>query len=381
MAESVKKIVYQLLQGMDKNLGKYLYHKEKRTETDHVKKDPVKSRESFWDILRGILILCTIWGHSLGGWNFAANDYLVPPESFHFTKWMILRAATGCTVPVFIFLSGYMTGENSVRDVKRFILRRFKRIAIPFAVWTVLYSLIEFFVYHNGNVTFLSVVLGTNAVQLYYLLVMLQLTLLTPVFFQCKDKKLVLILCIVINILNGLIHEMYYFRHKTEMAYDMHLCTSFIAYYVLGLYMKHYGVEKIKKLPVWLCGVLALISCSISILSEYIRLQRTGNVLVSVSFNTNWNLLYTFAIIILIFRIREAAVNCSVKWLEWCGRASMEIFLIHWVFENALKLWMINHISIKYLMWCNLLLLIMTVLLSVVSIILYDRIRRGIKKS
>ena len=292
---------------------------------------------------------------------------------------MILRAVTGCTVPVFIFLSGYMTGENSVRDVKLFLIRRFKRLVIPFVIWTILYSLIEFFCHHNPNVTFQSVLLGTNAVQLYYLIVMMQLTLLTPVFFKCKDQKRLLIICILINIINGMIHEIYYYHYREEMPYDMHLFTCFIAYYALGLYMKKYGVERIKKLSLWVCSGLVGITGIISVLSEYLRLRWIGNVLVSVSFNTNANLLYTFAVILWMFRIREKTEHWSVKWLEWCGRASMGIFLIHWVYENDLKMWMTDHINIKYLMWCNPLLIIVTVLLCAGTILVYDQIRRRIK--
>ena len=50
-----------------------------------------------------------------------------------------LRPLLNFAVAAFVFLSGYLTPRERVADAGTFLRRRVGKIAVPYAVWTVLY--------------------------------------------------------------------------------------------------------------------------------------------------------------------------------------------------------------------------------------------------
>ena len=98
-----------------------------------------RSENLFWvDVIRALVMfgvvlahvsadVITEWGRFPASWWWAANIY----DSF----------ARGC-VPVFVMVSGALLLPKD-ESYRSFFVKRFKRILIPFVVWTALYLLWE----------------------------------------------------------------------------------------------------------------------------------------------------------------------------------------------------------------------------------------------
>ena len=81
-------------------------------------------------------------------------------------------------VPLFIFLSGYLT-RTSYDDWKSFYSRRLLRVDVPYCIWTVIYTLDTLV---SGNIGALpyNLLTASATYTLYYLFVYMQLVLLAP---------------------------------------------------------------------------------------------------------------------------------------------------------------------------------------------------------
>lgn len=346
----------------------------------------IKKREDYWDLIRGICIFFVFIGHAIGGWNFITHEVMVPVNSFLFNHWIFQRGLINVCVPVFVFISGYMISEKSFGSTLSFYKKRILRFVIPFVIWTTVYSLIEHFVYGH-EVTWVSVLLGTNAVQLYYLIVMLQLTLLTPLFFIAKNKKLVLILSILINVINNACHVFYIFTTGNKFANDTILATCFVSYYVFGLYLRNVKHESVvqrvelsKVIALFIAGYLGVLCNAYTILRITMN-PRVGVTIVKIS-----SLIFAFVTFALIMNVRgrigewDGQKNIFTRGLCWVGRHSMDFFLFHWVVENYVKIWFIKNVAPEYMVWSNCAVIGVTTAACVVYSVVADLLRKKLKR-
>lgn len=97
-----------------------------------------------------------------------------------------LRPFLNFAVAAFVFLSGYLTPRERSADAGAFLRRRVGKIAAPYVVWTVVYLVAR------GALAPMAVlaafIVGGGSAQLYYLVVYLQLVLLTPWLFRLLDR-------------------------------------------------------------------------------------------------------------------------------------------------------------------------------------------------
>ena len=345
----------------------------------------IKKREDYWDLIRGICIFFVFIGHAIGGWNFITHEVMVPVDSFLFNHWIFQRGLINVCVPVFVFLSGYMISEKSFGSTLSFYKKRILRFVIPFVIWTTVYSLIEHFAYGH-TVTWDSVLLGTNAVQLYYLIVMLQLTLLTPLFFVAKNKKLVLILSILINVINNAYHVFYIFTTGNKFANDTILATCFISYYVFGLFLRNVKTDLLKKVNLFRAVSLFIIGYLGVVCAAYLTLNVTMNPRVGVTIVKISSLLFGYITFVLIMTAKERMVgwdgkkNILTRGLCWVGRHSMDFFLFHWVVENYVKTWFIANVAPEHMFWSNCAIIALTTAACVVYSVIADLVRKCLLK-
>lgn len=81
----------------------------------------------FWNIMKGIGIICVVVGHS-GSW---LTPYVY---MFH----MVL----------FVFISGYLFNERYVGDFKSFLKKRGKSLYLPTVKYRIAYALLLMFLYY-----------------------------------------------------------------------------------------------------------------------------------------------------------------------------------------------------------------------------------------
>ena len=84
--------------------------------------------------IRGILIICVIIIHSISMSNDGNVNYIN----------IIIRTLVNFTVGVFVFYVGYFIKKqeiNEKNEIRKFYIKKFKRLVIPFFIWSLLYTI------------------------------------------------------------------------------------------------------------------------------------------------------------------------------------------------------------------------------------------------
>lgn len=131
-------------------------------------------KNQYWQMVRGICILAVIMIHCPTGQDYTNYDY---------HAWIILRQFVNFPVAIFVFLAGYFMPQEKIQgDYKGFFVRRGGvRLLIPYLVWSCVY-LIRSTVFGGTTLRHIiyALVCGKAATPFYYIVVMLQLTVITP---------------------------------------------------------------------------------------------------------------------------------------------------------------------------------------------------------
>ena len=127
-------------------------------------------RDPYLQVVRGLAIAAVVLIHCL------------PQEAAS----VALRPFLNFAVAAFVFLSGYLTPRERAANAGTFLRRRVGKIAAPSGVWTVV-DLVA-----RGALAPMTVlaafIVGGGSAQLYYLIVYLQLVLLTPWLFRLLNR-------------------------------------------------------------------------------------------------------------------------------------------------------------------------------------------------
>jgi len=140
----------------------------------------MKSKTWFIEYLRIISALAVVLIH-------AAADLSFKYGQISHSRWWasnLVSSATHWAVPMFIMISGYLLLEprKSLKS-KKFYLSRFKRIGIPLFSWIIIYAIYYHFTRQDPlslNFVIKRLVFDQPYEHLYFLIVLLQLALITP---------------------------------------------------------------------------------------------------------------------------------------------------------------------------------------------------------
>jgi fucose 4-O-acetylase-like acetyltransferase len=142
-----------------------------------------KQRDSYWDLWRGVAIIAVVWIHARPGGSYAGweHDY-----------WIVAKALIRFPVALFLFISGYMVNADKLRAPGAWLKRRMVRLLVPFFVWSGVYTIIEA-AKSRGEIrplsTLVRFVFGFSAMPLYFILVLVQLTVLTPLLARALRTR------------------------------------------------------------------------------------------------------------------------------------------------------------------------------------------------
>lgn len=149
----------------------------------------MKKKNNYWQIIRGIAILAVIIIHSPTAIEYGRN-------TIEFNTWMLLRQLVSFPVGIFVFLSGYFTTiERVEKDRNTYYKRKLCRLMIPFFTWSFIYTLINIknqwslLDWESAKLFLWQFITGKSSGPLYYLLVLAQLTLLTPLIIHIIKKN------------------------------------------------------------------------------------------------------------------------------------------------------------------------------------------------
>ena len=148
-------------------------------------------------------------------------------------------------VATFIFLSGYLTKDQG-EDWKAFYFRRIRRVAVPYLIWSILYSIPDMIA--SGPVALLKNLLTANAnVSLYYIFVYIQFVLMTPWIIRLARSRyrhlgwLIAPVSVLIFKYYGLISGVEMSKYASQIWSD--LCLGWFTFYYLGIMLGN-GIMK-----------------------------------------------------------------------------------------------------------------------------------------
>jgi len=150
-----------------------------------------QGRITAFDAFRGIAILCVIFGHTTPyGWAYQFN----PERQTEFWLAVTERNLMLPCLPLFLFLSGYLLGNtrcSNWAEYTSFLSKRVSRVAIPFLFWSVVFLGLSwaFAVSYTPVDAVLRILTGRADGAFYFILLIIQFYLLTPLFSRVLDWR------------------------------------------------------------------------------------------------------------------------------------------------------------------------------------------------
>lgn len=148
-------------------------------------------RISFWDKWKGAAILAVVIIHALG------TTAYFPTDSLNNYFGVIFRQFINFPVGLFIFLAAFFTGQSKDSSLTYWysVRKRVSRLVLPFLLWSFIYFGIRIF---RGNLDLANVPLmlinGTSVSVGYFVVVMIQMSLISPFLERLKTSKLIILL-------------------------------------------------------------------------------------------------------------------------------------------------------------------------------------------
>jgi len=314
-------------------------------------------------ILRGIAMCAVVGIHtfSIGVANVTSGN----------SAWayLIFHSMLQFAVPCFIFISAILlsyTLHGKPLQPKKFYSKKFTRVVIPYVLWTLFYIVFKlifkqltFSDLASWQNWWLWLGLGKAYTHLYYMSVILQLYLFTPILLsftkliQKVFKKFDFIAIVIISI--GLQVGIYFLNRYFIHPYFKYQATMMIWYIYIILFGIWIGFnyerfkEGIKKyaLIVWgIFGVNAIIYI------RYIICLKQSIKINTAWYQFNWFAYALFATLCLFWiclMLKEKNVhNKVVKAIEIVGDYSFGIYLMHPVLTFVLR--KLIHISQPFIL-------------------------------
>lgn len=279
-----------------------------------------KNKSQYWQMVRGICILAVIMIHCPNAIGLSTGEFSI---------WMIIRQLINFPVALFIFMAGYFVNIDKVeKNSCAYLLNRGGRLLVPYFVWSILY-LVKDYVLSGGNVSIRQIIyslcFGKATAPLYYIVVMIQLTMLTPWLVKFKNRgwlyavtPFYLVLLYVFNVITGEMPRLY------ETFFP-----AWFLFYILGMDCRNGKLDNvismIKKryfiiafaISVIEAGILLKAGCSAGFASSQIKFS---------------SFIYTAVIALVLMKTKDNAKQENgriQRLLSSIGDCSYGIFYVH----------------------------------------------------
>lgn len=280
----------------------------------------------YWQSIRGICILAVVLIHALGGYDYS--------DGVADTGFLIFRQLINFAVATFIFMSGYFVNirkiESGEYNYKSWLIIRGGRLLVPFVIWSLLYSGVNVLwnINKGEEINLLGVIyrfiVGKSATPFYYIVVLFQLTLVTPFLVKTVKEKGIIskLLWLVTPIYLVYVYVWNFMTGSSPRLYET-LFPAWFGFYYLGIWVKCGLKAKGGK---WILAVMFLLSCF-----EALFLRHCG---MSQGFYTSQitagSFLYTGVFIGVLLQ-EESRWGRKENILSGIGDCSYGIFYIHMI--------------------------------------------------
>lgn len=268
--------------------------------------------------------------------------------------WIASRKIVNFAVATFFFLSAYYTKpfQNILKEgLSKFYKKRIKRLFIPYILWSCFYIFVLSTIQRGTIPNDWLLLLCTGIGPTYFLLALLQLTLLYPLFHKYKNNKVIDYIFWTITPLYIVFYYTWNFQHGKEFMLGQFFCFPWFAAYYLGLKLQNHNALYSKQLPPptinpkrLFTAVFLVIATLIFSIIEGMSIFHISNIFsFSISQITLGSIVYSLSFIYLIWIIAPHVYNRE-NILSKIGDYSMGIFLVHPLF-NALLIFTVYHLS------------------------------------
>lgn len=270
-------------------------------------------KNNFIQMWRGIAMCAVVLIHCV--WQMDNSNLIA------FSYSIIFRQCLNFAVGTFMFFAGYFVDTKKFES-KAYLFKRIKRLAIPYLIWSSLYIANE---YISGDLSSIQEVIimylnGTAAPQLYYIVVLLQLTILTPLVIKLDKYKYA-------KYIMWLISPIYYIiMYCADFQIPMRQ-TWFVAWFIFyyaGIKLQKAEV-RLKTGYIFVCMIGAL---CLSVASSFGLLNFYNNYGIAVTQMKISSILFAFSIIIFICRYKDKYISNKNIFVK-LGDMSYGIFYIH----------------------------------------------------
>lgn len=290
---------------------------------------------------------------------------------------MLVRQLVSCCVPGFLFISGYFTNVQEVKEhTKRYYLKRLKRLFCPYICYTLLYSMYNCFQMYRNNMEINlydmiinNFLLGAAASHLYYILVLLQLCLLSPIIIRIllsNRQWIKNVLFLISPIYIAMLYVFIAYYGTYPRYYNLPFFAWFFFYY-LGLYYKT-NEQKMEKV-VSVFGkkemiILSLFLCCIEAI--LMTCFRWGGNIVANQLKCS-SIVYSFTCCMYMINRKKVNNEGINKFIMKIGDLSYGIYFIHILVKQIIEA-IINRLEISTWIVRFLLCGVLTMLISVVIV-------------
>jgi len=308
----------------------------------------MKNKDNYFQLLRGIAILSVVLIHSF---NIKFNGNY----SNDITQ-IIIRQLINFAVPLFLFLSGYFVKLEETQNPLKFIYTRLLRIIPPYLIWSITHAVI--FPQYNPDNIIKKLFTGGTSMQLYFIIVLSQLIILTPIMVKTINNKVIKIFIFSITPITIICTYIYTFFTKQVFPYTFFPFTSWILFYYFGLLIRNLNISyDFFKSKLKLIIPIYVISISFSIVEGILIYNNLKLFDLAISQLKITSIITSFALILLTLSLKNSFTISSHNILSKIGDYSFGIFFIHSIFImlfNTLNVskYINSQIIFTFIMFC-----------------------------
>lgn len=294
------------------------------------------------ELIRAIAVACVVYIHTA---SLIVNNLTKVNQYSWFTLTFIDAIVRWC-VPVFIMVSGSLLLQKSEPHVQ-FVKKRMGRIGLPLLIWLPLYWLtVALFNPPLPSVKALiqSILHEQPYLHFYFLIVMVQLALLTPwlrsVVRSLTRRSLALLTALLLYV--GM-------AYQSETTSIFYLFIPYLGYYLYGYLVRNFTFER-RHFKLIVVGMIMTVSSLIVIMQFF--MQR-GDLVIRGVANSTTVVSYLSPLVVVISLLafpvlkdptlyRWFAKLISPKTIVSIGECSFGIYLIHPVLGQILVYFLSN---------------------------------------
>lgn len=289
-----------------------------------------KHRDIYFQFVRGICMVVVVLIHSK-----ASNA----TDGWELGYWLFMRQMTNFAVATFVFMAGYFA--------KPYILcgggvQRLIRLGIPYILWSIFYC------FSNGEINLLNIgakiLQGTASVQLYYMVILIELTIITPALWISIESRVVNISILLLTPLYLLVVSFLQYSNGVSLPWKGRDFVAWIAFYYLGMLVRHYNWKV--RMSISKSVVCVIVSFLLSFAEGCFVYRSFHNSGLAISQIKLSSFIFALSVINLFMKLHDKVQIEDSNWLVKVGNVSFGIYFMH-PFVIRCEEFLINYIGMS----------------------------------